>query len=71
MKCFACSNGELIRDCRDLYYTYKNETATIKNVEGDFCSECNEGYFKNDISEKIFVNIQQFKTLVDAELVSE
>ena len=42
MKCPACAIAELVRDTRDLPYTYKHESTIIPDVEGDFCSACGE-----------------------------
>ncbi len=42
MKCPICGAAELIRDTRDLPYTYKGETTTIPDVTGDFCPACDE-----------------------------
>lgn len=42
MKCPACGAAELVRDIRDMQYTYKGETTTISAVAGDFCPGCGE-----------------------------
>lgn len=42
MKCPVCGAAELVHDIRDMPYTYKGETTTIQNVEGDFCPACGE-----------------------------
>jgi HTH-type transcriptional regulator/antitoxin MqsA len=42
MKCPVCGAAELIRDTRDLRYTYKGESTTIPGVTGDFCPACDE-----------------------------
>lgn len=42
MKCPACGAVELVRDTRDVPYTYKGETITIPAVVGDFCPTCGE-----------------------------
>lgn len=42
MKCPVCGAAELIRDTRDLPYTYKGVTTVIKAVTGDFCPACDE-----------------------------
>ena len=41
-KCPACGAAELIRDTRDVTYTYKGETTVIPDVTGDFCPACAE-----------------------------
>jgi HTH-type transcriptional regulator/antitoxin MqsA len=42
MKCPDCGAAELVRDTRDMPYTYKGETTTIPAVVGDFCPACGE-----------------------------
>jgi HTH-type transcriptional regulator / antitoxin MqsA len=42
MKCPVCGAAELVRDTRDLPYTYKGEMTTIPAVAGDFCPNCGE-----------------------------
>ena len=42
MQCPCCGAAELIRDTRDVLYTYKSETTVIPSVTGDFCSACDE-----------------------------
>jgi HTH-type transcriptional regulator/antitoxin MqsA len=42
MKCPICAKAELVRDIRDIPYTYKGEVTVIPDVTGDFCSACGE-----------------------------
>ena len=42
MKCPFCGAATLVRDTRDLAYTYKGETTTIPAVRGHFCRACGE-----------------------------
>lgn len=42
MKCPVCGAAELIRDTRDIPYTYKGETTLIPLVTADFCPACDE-----------------------------
>lgn len=42
MKCPTCGRVELVHDTRDVTYTHKGETTTIRAVTGDFCPACNE-----------------------------
>jgi HTH-type transcriptional regulator/antitoxin MqsA len=42
MKCPLCAVADLVRDTRDLPYTYKGETTLIPEVTGDFCPACGE-----------------------------
>lgn len=45
MKCANCGEAELIRDTRDLPYTYKGESTVLEGVTGDWCPACGEGLF--------------------------
>lgn len=42
MKCPTCASAKLIRDTRDMPYTYKGESTVIPAVTGDFCPACGE-----------------------------
>lgn len=42
MKCPACGAAELVRDARDVQYTYKGETTTLRSLSGDWCPACGE-----------------------------
>ena len=42
MKCPVCGAAELMRDTRDVSFTYKGETTVIPAVTGDFCPACDE-----------------------------
>ncbi len=42
MKCPSCAEAELVRDTRDMPYTYKGESTIIPAVTGDFCPACDE-----------------------------
>ena len=42
MKCPVCGAARLVRDTRDLPYTYKGETTVIAAVTGDYCPSCEE-----------------------------
>ncbi|MEO5328229.1 MAG: type II toxin-antitoxin system MqsA family antitoxin [Magnetococcus sp. THC-1_WYH] len=42
MKCPVCAEAELVRDTRDVPYTYKGEQTSISAVTGDFCPACGE-----------------------------
>jgi len=42
MKCPVCDAGELIRDTRDMPYTYKGASTVVEGVTGDICPACDE-----------------------------
>ena len=37
-----CRPKRLVRDTRDVPYTYKGESAVLPQVTGDFCAACDE-----------------------------
>jgi HTH-type transcriptional regulator / antitoxin MqsA len=55
MKCLACGAAELVRDTRDMPYTYKGKFTTLPAVNGDFCPACGEAVL--DAKESRRVNI--------------
>lgn len=42
MKCVSCGKAKMVRDTRDIQYTYKGRTTTITNVSGEYCTACDE-----------------------------
>lgn len=50
MKCPVCGAGNLVRESRDLSYTYGSRSTIIRQ-SGDFCDACGEGIFSSDESE--------------------
>lgn len=48
MRCIACGKANMVRETRDLTYTYKGHTTTIKEVSGDFCPACDESLHQSE-----------------------
>lgn len=69
MKCPVCGAAELIRDTRDLPYTYKGETTTIPAVTGEFCPACTESILDAAESERVMREMQAFAKQVNAAIV--
>ena len=69
MKCPVCGAAELIRDVRDLPYTYKGETSTISSVSGDFCSACAESILDAAESDRVLREMRTFSKQVNAAIV--
>ncbi|MDR2001151.1 MAG: type II toxin-antitoxin system MqsA family antitoxin [Zoogloeaceae bacterium] len=69
MKCPVCGAAELIRDTRDLPYTYKGETATIPAVMADFCPACDEAILDRVHGDRYSELIGQFQRQVNAAYV--
>jgi len=69
MKCPVCGGAELVRDTRDVSYTYKGESTTIPSATGDFCPACGEAVFEKSESERISLLMLEFNKQVNASIV--
>lgn len=70
MKCTTCGAVELVRDTRDLPYTYKGESTIIPDVTGDFCSACDEVITNADESRRTMALMMEFNKQVKARLLT-
>jgi HTH-type transcriptional regulator/antitoxin MqsA len=69
MRCPICGDAELVRDTRDLPYTYKGETTTIPKVDGEFCPACGESIFDKETSSRVSAAMLEFNRQVNASIV--
>ncbi len=69
MKCPNCGDAELVRDTRDMPYTYKGETTVLAGVTGDWCPACGEGVFDADVSRRVSAEMRSFAKQVNATKV--
>ncbi len=69
LKCPVCGAAELVRDTRDLPYTYKGETTTIAAVTADFCPACAESITDMLETERVMREMQAFNKQVNAATV--
>ncbi|WP_321473805.1 type II toxin-antitoxin system MqsA family antitoxin [uncultured Paludibaculum sp.] len=69
MKCPACGEGKLVRDTRDIPYTYKGETTVIPAVRGEFCGACGEGVLGAAESKRVSAAMLEFNKQVNATIV--
>lgn len=69
MKCSACGSARLVREIRDLPYTYKSETTVIAAVAGDFCPACGESVLDGTESARVSAAMLAFNRQVNAGLV--
>ena len=69
MKCPACGAAKLVRDTRDLPYSYKGERTTIEAVTGDYCPACEEVVLDAAESERTTAVMAQFNKEVNAAYV--
>ena len=69
MKCPSCGAGKLVRDTRDISYTYKGETTTIPGVRGEFCPVCGENVLAAAESKRVSAAMLEFNKQVNASIV--
>ena len=69
MKCPNCGAAKLVRDTRDIPYTYKSEETTIPTVTGDYCPACGEAVLDMGESERTSALMLEFNKQVNAAIV--
>jgi HTH-type transcriptional regulator / antitoxin MqsA len=69
MKCPACGAAELVRDTRDMSYTYKGETTIIPALVGDYCPACGEVVMDTDEGIRHSATMLAFNKQVNASIV--
>ena len=70
MKCPACGIGNLVPATRDMPYTYKGKSTTLRGVTGRFCDnpECGEVVMKMGVSIRTTREMLAFNKKVNANL---
>ena len=66
MKCPYCGAATLVRDTRDLPYTYERESTTIPAVRGSFCPACGESVLTPAKSSRVSTTMLEFNKQVNA-----
>jgi HTH-type transcriptional regulator/antitoxin MqsA len=69
MKCPSCGAAELIRDTRDIAYTYKGETTMLPAVTADFCNACDESITDASQTKRVMDLMLTFNKQVNAASV--
>ena len=69
MKCPSCAAAKLVRDTRDLPYTYKGEHTTIHAVRGDYCPACGESALTAAEASRVSAAMLEFNKQVNASIV--
>jgi len=69
MRCPSCGVRKLVRDTRDISYTYKGETTTIPAVRGEFCPACGENVLAVAESKRVSAAMLEFNKQVNASIV--
>jgi HTH-type transcriptional regulator/antitoxin MqsA len=68
MKCPVCGCAELCHETRDLAFTYKGKTMTIKAIEGDFCPACDEVILDRLNGDRYGAEMRSFKRQINEEI---
>jgi HTH-type transcriptional regulator / antitoxin MqsA len=69
MKCPICGAGKLVRDTRDMPYTYKGESTVLPKVKGEFCAACDESILDAAESRRTMNLMLAFNKQVNASIV--
>ncbi|KIH83845.1 type II toxin-antitoxin system MqsA family antitoxin [Pseudomonas batumici] len=69
MKCPVCAAAELVRDTREIPYTYKGESTTIAAVTGDYCPACGENVLDSAQASRVSAAMLEFNKQVNASIV--
>jgi HTH-type transcriptional regulator/antitoxin MqsA len=69
MKCPSCDEAKLVRDTRDIAYTYKGESTAIPAVRGEFCPACGESILAAVESKRVGAVMLEFNKQVNALIV--
>lgn len=69
MKCPFCAAAELVRDTRDMPYTYKGESTALPAVTGEFCPACGEAVLDAAESARVSAAMLEFNKQVNASIV--
>ena len=69
MKCPSCGGAKLVRDTRDMPYTYKGEPTVIAGVKGDYCPTCGEVVLDAAESARTSNSMLNFNKEVNASIV--
>jgi HTH-type transcriptional regulator/antitoxin MqsA len=69
MKCPACGSADLVRDTRDVPYTYKGESTTLPAITGGYCPACGEAVLDSKESARTSALMLEFNKQVNASIV--
>lgn len=69
MACPICGANALIKDTRDLPYSYKGQDTVVKQVTGDFCGACGEVILEGAESDRVSAAMLEFNKQINATFV--
>ncbi|ABB75502.1 transcriptional regulator, XRE family [Nitrosospira multiformis ATCC 25196] len=72
MRCSLCGKGEVVAGTRDVPFTYKGQKTFIKNIRGEYCNRCGEGYYGPEHDGDILMaGYREFREKVDTVLAEQ
>lgn len=66
MRCPVCGGADLVRERRDMPFTYREQTTVITEVDADWCNACGEALTDPEQSERVMAAMKHFRQQVDA-----
>lgn len=69
MKCPHCAAARVVPGIRDMPYTYKGESTTLRAVSGEFCPACGEAVLDARESARVSALMLAFNKQVNASIV--
>lgn len=67
-KCLECG-ADLVKEARDIAYTYKGKGNVIKDVKGTYCLKCDFSIIDKKDIDRVDQEMQSFREMVNSELV--
>jgi HTH-type transcriptional regulator/antitoxin MqsA len=64
MICPVCGESELVKDVRDMEYTYKDKNTLVLKVAGDYCPNCNEAVLSAEETRRVMDDVNSFNNSV-------
>lgn len=71
MKCPECGKAELVREVRELAFTYKGRTLGVPMQPGHYCPACGEAVFDDAEADRYQAVVQPFIEAVNREAMPE
>lgn len=69
MHCPECGSKNMIKDYRDIPFTYKGQSTVVKAVGADWCLDCGEGVIFKEESLRIDSILTEFNKQVNASII--
>lgn len=69
MQCPNCDNQKMVLETRDVPYSYRGQSTTIKNVTAEFCPSCDEMVLEHEEAQRLSDAMSAFNKQVIAAIV--